>query len=250
MDNSLLLFSGNDIPFIEARLLVHNPTIKEISFIGEDNFFAGRELINFSKNNLTEEDKINLKNQTDFDIIIAILKERKAVMQKNRDCVLMILALLFPEYTIDIQNKQIVLTHEKTKENAYINNDNFNAFRNLFNNLFPFELGTDSIKQEFNPQGSLAKKIADKLKKARQKVAEVKTQKQNKKINILGRYISILAIGEQKDINNLFDYTVYQLLDEFKRYELKMNYDIYIQARMAGAKDEKEIEDWMQDIHE
>lgn len=243
MDNSLLLFSGNDIPFIEARLLVHNPTIKEISFIGEDNFFAGRELINFSKNNLTEEDKINLKNQTDFDIIIAILKERKAVMQKNRDCVLMILALLFPEYTIDIQNKQIVLTHEKTKENAYINNDNFNAFRNLFNNLFPFELGTDSIKQEFNPQGSLAKKIADKLKKARQKVAEVKTQKQNKKINILGRYISILAIGEQKDINNLFDYTVYQLLDEFKRYELKMNYDIYIQARMAGAKDEKEIED-------
>ena len=50
MDNSLLLFSGNDIPFIEARLLVHNPTIKEISFIGEDNFFAGRELINFSKN--------------------------------------------------------------------------------------------------------------------------------------------------------------------------------------------------------
>ena len=171
-------------------------------------------------------------------------------MQKNRDCVLMILALLFPEYTIDIQNKQIVLTHEKTKENAYINNDNFNAFRNLFNNLFPFELGTDSIKQEFNPQGSLAKKIADKLKKARQKVAEVKTQKQNKKINILGRYISILAIGEQKDINNLFDYTVYQLLDEFKRYELKMNYDIYIQARMAGAKDEKEIEDWMQDIHE
>ena len=250
MDNSLLLFSGNDIPFIEARLLVHNPTIKEISFIGEDNFFAGRELINFSKNNLTEEDKINLKNQTDFDIIIAILKERKAVMQKNRDCVLMILALLFPEYTIDIQNKQIVLTHEKTKENAYINNDNFNAFRNLFNNLFPFELGTDSIKQEFNPQGSLAKKIADKLKKARQKVAEVKTQKQNKKINILGKYISILAIGEQKDINNLFDYTVYQLLDEFKRYELKMNYDIYIQARMAGAKDEKEIEDWMQDIHE
>jgi hypothetical protein len=28
-----------------------------------------------------------------------------------------------------------------------------------------------------------------------------------------------------------------------------MNYDIYLQAKMAGAKDLKEVEDWMKDIH-
>jgi hypothetical protein len=28
-----------------------------------------------------------------------------------------------------------------------------------------------------------------------------------------------------------------------------MSYDIYIQAKMAGAKDLKEVEDWMKDIH-
>ena len=35
-----------------------------------------------------------MPNKSDFDILIAILKERNAVMQKNRNCVLMILALL------------------------------------------------------------------------------------------------------------------------------------------------------------
>ena len=50
-------------------------------------------------------------------------------------------------------------------------------------------------------------------------------------------------------MNALLNYTTYQLFDEFKRYELKMGHDIYVQAKMAGAKDLKEVEDWMQDIH-
>jgi hypothetical protein len=29
-----------------------------------------------------------------------------------------------------------------------------------------------------------------------------------------------------------------------------MNYDIYLKARMAGAQDMKEPEDWMKDIHD
>jgi hypothetical protein len=42
---------------------------------------------------------------------------------------------------------------------------------------------------------------------------------------ILSRYISILAVGEGKDINDLMNYTIYQLMDEFNRFELKMHYD-------------------------
>ena len=36
MDNELLLLSGNDIPFIEAQITIHQPTIKEIAYIGEE----------------------------------------------------------------------------------------------------------------------------------------------------------------------------------------------------------------------
>ena len=242
MDNDLLLLSGNDIPFIEAQITIHQPTIKEIAYIGEEIFFTGCELINFSKNILPEEDKVNLENKTNFDILIAILKERNAVMQKNRNCVEMVLALIFPYYTIEISNDSIIL--EKDEESHSINNDNFESFKLIFNQMFSF---SREETRDYNPSGDQAKKIDEKLKKRHQKLAELKQEK--KKIDILSRYVSILAVGEHKDLNSLLNLSVYQLFDEFERFKLKMSYDIYFQAKMAGAKDLKEVEDWMKDIH-
>ena len=242
MENELLLLSGNDIPFIEAQITIHQPTIKEIAYIGEEAFFTGCELINFSKNILPEEDKVNLENKTNFDILIAILRERNAVMQRNRNCVEMVLALIFPWYTIDINNDGIVL--EKEEERHLINNDNFEAFKTIFNMMFSF---SREETRDYNPSGGLAKQIAEKFKQRHQKLAELKEGK--KKIDILSRYVSILAVGEHKDMNSLLNLSVYQLFDEFERFKLKMSYDIYFQAKMAGAKDLKEVEDWMKDIH-
>ena len=71
MINDLLLLSGNDIPFSEAQLIVHQPTLKEIAYIGEDSFFSGCEVLNFSKNLLPSKDRVNLENKTDFDIIMS-----------------------------------------------------------------------------------------------------------------------------------------------------------------------------------
>ena len=65
MINDLLLLSGNDIPFSEAQLIVHQPTLKEIAYIGEDSFFSGCEVLNFSKNLLPSKDRVNLENKTE-----------------------------------------------------------------------------------------------------------------------------------------------------------------------------------------
>ena len=67
MLNDLLLLSGNDIPFPEAQIVIHNPKIKEIALIGEEDFYGGCGVLNFSKENLTEEDRINLANINDFE---------------------------------------------------------------------------------------------------------------------------------------------------------------------------------------
>lgn len=241
--DDLLFLSGNDIPFAEAQITIHQPTIKEIAYIGEEAFFTGCEFINFSKNILSEEDKVNLENKTNFDILIAILKERNAVMQRNRNCVEMVLALIFPFYTIDISKDAIVLTG-KEEERHFINNDNFESFKILFNQMFSFD---KKENRDYNPSGDLAKQIAEKLRKRHQQLAELNQGK--KKIDILSRYVSILAVGEHKDMNSLLNLSVYQLFDEFERFKLKMSYDIYFQAKMAGAKDLKEVEDWMKDIH-
>lgn len=240
-NNDLLFLSGNDIPFIEAQLIIHQPTIKEIGLIGEEVFFTGCQLLNFSRNLLNEEDKMHLGDQSNFDILIAILREQNAVMQKNRNCVNMVLALLFPDYKIQFQNQCILL--EKDEQYYQINRDNFEQFKEIISIIF--QLKQDD-KATFNPSGELASRIAAKLQKRHQKLAE---DKPDKKIDILSRYVSILSVAQHKDMNMLLNYTVYQLYDEFKRNELKMGYDVYIKAKMAGAKDLKEVEDWMKDIH-
>lgn len=114
--------------------------------------------------------------------------------------------------------------------------------------MFCLNVGDGDSNAEYNPQDALSERIAKKLKARHQKLNELKDTN-NQKIAILSRYISILTIGQQKDMNSFLNYTVYQLFDEFNRYELKLNYDIYLQAKMAGAKDLKEVEDWMKDIH-
>lgn len=243
MVNDLLLLSGNDIPFVSAQITIHQPTIKEIAYIGEEAFFTGCQLLNFSKNILSEEDKVNLEDKSNFDILIAILREQNAVMQKNRNCVDMVLALIFPEYEISFEKDCIKISKEN--EEHKIDNSNYEEFKSVISSVFSFGNSKDS-KPDFNPSGDLAKKIAEKLNKRHQKLAEVKP---TQKVDILSRYVSILSVGEQKDMNALLNYTTYQLFDEFKRYELKMGHDIYVQAKMAGAKDLKEVEDWMQDIH-
>ena len=245
MVNDLLLLSGNDIPFVQAGITIHQPTVKEIAYIGEEIFFAGCELLNFSKNILSEEDKMNLEDKTNFDILIAILREPNAVMQRNRNCVNMVLALMFPEYKIAFVKDGIQLTKENEQESHFINNENFEIFKQIVNQMFNYSKDTST---DYNPGGELARKIAEKLRQRQKKLAEAKNQ-DNTKIDIISRYVSILAVGQQKDMNDLLQYTVYQLFDEFKRFELKMGYDIFIQAKMAGAKDLKDVEDWMQDIH-
>ena len=97
----------------------------------------------------------------------------------------------------------------------------------------------------YNPVGKKAEKIAEKLQKAKNR----KAQDGPHKVAILSRYVSILSVGEQKDMNDLMQYTVFQLKDEFKRYQMKQSFDMYIQAKMAGAKDLDEVDNWMDDIH-
>ena len=50
-------------------------------------------------------------------------------------------------------------------------------------------------------------------------------------------------------MNTFLEYSVYQLFDEYERFNLKLQSDLYLQARLAGAKDLKEVEHWMKDIH-
>lgn len=246
MLGELLLLSGNDIPFPEAQLSIHQPTLKEIAYIGEEKFFLGCELLNFTKKSLMSKDRVNLENQTDFDIIIATITENTLESKKSQMNVLLVFTLLFPNYSFEIDkiNYQIILINGD--EIKVINKKNYPYLQEIIACIFCLQKNKE---EAYNPSGLLSQKIADKLKEGQKKRAEMGKTDAPQKISILSRYASILAVGEQKDINILMNYTVFQLFDEWERYNLKLKYDMYIKARLAGAKDLKEEENWMKDLY-
>ena len=245
-NNNLNLLSGADIPFIEGTVTIHQPTIYEISMIGEEAFFAGCELLRFSKDILSTEDKTRLQNQSDFDIFMSIMNDKSGSMFYNISCAKQVLALIFAYYTVEYSLHEIEFRNPNTYELCgYLNTINFLAFKEILVSMFC--LSKAQAQSNYNVQGDLAKKIAEKLKQRQQQLAELSPA--STKTSIFSRYISILTVGEHKDMNSFMRYTVYQLFDEFQRFELKVGYDIYFQARIAGAKDIKEPEDWMKELH-
>lgn len=255
MLDKLLLLSGNEIPFIQAQLTVHQPTLKEIAYIGEESFFVGCEYLNFSKNKLKEQDKNHLGSFSSFEILMTMIKEDNEVVKKYKTCMELVLLLLFPQYRIDFLPMSIMISkldENQKRENHLIDQNNFEEFQNIIKQIFCFkEIMKDDIDEKYNPKGSQAQALVQKFKQRQKRLAKIKNQNKHQQLStsIFSRYISILAVGEKKNINELFQYTIYQLFDEFYRFRMKQDFDLYVQAKMAGAKDLEEIENWMGEIH-
>lgn len=247
--NNLLLFSGNDIPFVEAQVNIHQPIIREIAYISEESFFMGCELLNLSKKKLKEEDKISLANQTDFEILMSILNNPNTAVKQKNECVLLVLMLLFPIYQINIIPSGILLMrkNEETEQMEIhsINAENYNSFKEILIKMFRLDRKSDKDAPDYNPGNKQAEAMAERFRKAREKAAAAKRESKDKELSILGKYVSILAVGEQKDINSLMNYTVYQLFDEFERFEKKEAFESHFRAQLAGATGLEKVDYWM-----
>ena len=244
MKNELLLLSGKDIPFPIAQLTIHQPRIYEISYISEEKFWGGCQLIQFDKNFLEDEVKNSLSNQSNFNIIIAMIQGKDIQAYSARINILSVFTLLFPNYKINIGKTAIYLQEQDSQEVKEINQNNFEQLKEILVNMFCLK----GNEKQYDPSGALSQKIVNQIKKGRQKKAELAPKEE--KIALLTRYVSILAVGESKDINSLMDYTVYQLMDEFERFQLKLSYERWERYKIAGATGMDDPEDWFKDIHE
>jgi hypothetical protein len=240
--DELLLLSGNDIPFRTGRCSVHQPRISEIAYIGEEAFHIGVRFLLFNKDNLDMQDKSGLENQSNFNIFMSVMNSAESA--KHKTDAILVLTLMFPNAKVKIEKDKILLQLENFESS--VNEYNFDEFQDIVRQIFCVSsMGGEN--GQYNPADELANKIAEKFKKRQQKLAGMKDEVQ--KVNIFSRYASILVVGLQKDMNQIMQYTVYQIMDEFERFRLKQDFDIYVQAKMAGAKDMEEVKNWMEDIH-
>ena len=155
-----------------------------------------------------------------------------------------IFMLIFPNYQIMYMPNMLLFNkmHEDgTKQQGKITMDNYEQFKKLIQQMFCLS----NLKgQDYNPANKLAEQIANKLRQ-RHKKLQKKTDGQPKSISILSRYISILTIGNHHTIPELMQYTVYQLFDQFRRFEKKYAYDAWFSAKLAGAENLDDVDNWL-----
>lgn len=239
-DYKLALTTGVDIPFPELQIIVHQPTIMEISMIGEAAFFTGIQLLCIDKKMYIEDETL-LARTNNFQIFIAMMNEKQ--MAEKKTAVLDTLTLLLPQNKVMFTPRSMLLN--LNEGNVTIDEGNFEGFQSLLREMFCLNKTDQST---FNPANKKAREIAQKLMKARQRVAELNAKENSG--SMFGRYLSVLTVGlGSMSLQDCCKLTMYQLYDLIERYTLYINWDIDIKSRMAGAKGDKPVEDWMKNIH-
>ena len=93
----MALITGIDIPIPECQLILHQPSIKEISYLGDTNFFVGAQTLALHKT-MFVQDKNVLETINNFQIFMTVIGEKE--MAEKKKCVKDVLKLLFPDYSI------------------------------------------------------------------------------------------------------------------------------------------------------
>lgn len=95
-------------------------------------------------------------------------------------------------------------------------------------------------EEEEDPADEEARKLIEHMKKMQKKVEEKKKEQKGEEEGEIDISDIVSAVSSKSNsINklNIWDFTLYQIYDEYARLELIDSYDFSIKAMMAGAKD-------------
>lgn len=243
--DKLILMTGKDINVPELSAKIHQPTINEISVLGEGRFFQATNLFFLNedaiKSNLKEvpgmtKETINLLDS--YTILLLFLEVEK----DNRKAFVEIMELILQGYEIGIEDNNIIFSKENYPTINF-SKETYLILKDIMYEMFQFDklLGNTLL----NVQSDAAKKIAEKMRKAKEKIERNEGKKEQ--ISIFNHYLSILSIGSNaSNINDNCELTIYQLYNQFERFSLYLQYDQSVKTALAGAK--TDIVDWFKEI--
>lgn len=237
--------AGGDIPIPELQITIHPPTIREISFMGDKDFFMAMQYLCVDKEVLIQDETL-LSTLTNFQVIMKVLEQSKD-KQKKKAIIQTLLLLLFPERQSTILPSSIILS-KKDAELVVIDDNNFSVLQEYIKAILCVQNIFQGDNIVYNPANEAAKKIADKIMAGRRKVAELKNGGSNE--SILTRYVSILTVGiNSMSLSDCLNLTLFQLFDLMERYTSLVEWDTDLRVRLAGGRPDKTVESWMRDLH-
>lgn len=241
-DLTLSLMAGIDIPIPECQVIVHQPTIKEIGYLGEPSFLSAAQCLCLFKTMFKNQGDL-LADYTNFSIFMMIMNEDEGKQKKAE--VTELLKVLFPGLKPLFTPRSLLLN--SSEGSIIIDESNFESLQTVLRQVFCSSSSANSGYQNFNPQGEKAREIAEKLMRGRQRVAE---QKGSSSSSLFAQYVSMLTIGlNSMTLEDCLNLTIFQLYDLVERYQLYVAYDIDIRSRLAGGKPDSKPDNWMKNIH-
>ena len=241
--NKLLLLSGQDVPFVEAQVNIHQPKLSEVALIGEKDYLIGTQFLLFDKEKyLTEQDKIDLSEQSNFQVFMSIMKSKLQSPYKTN--ALMVLQILFPEYNIKMGENGIEL--ERGEITSYITEQNFEQYQDLVKVIC--SLGKNKDKAEYKPIDAFAKKIAEKINKGKQKRNKQNGTEGDEDISIIYKMAVTLSVGLGIGMSEVMDYSIYRANVLYNTFQAKKQFDNLFRIKLAGGGEKDELINWENEI--
>lgn len=245
-----LYLSGCEVRIPSCGMLfITQPKIKDIVKFGEMDFLTMVRMIGSPDDFFSsiKEGNSELKEFDNFQILLEVVKASDPKIQEAFN---KFFELCFPEYDITLTKNSIefrLREDDKKTMVGQVQMYNFQDFSTVVRELFD---SFETQKDKFNPSNELARKIAEKLEKARNRKAKDKKSSNNQ--SIFSLYTSVLSIGLQIDINILYNYTPFQIYDTFARYIAKQQSDLYQKIALqpfASTDSLEEPENWQRDLY-
>jgi len=226
-DLELLLLSG--LPIELEMGILYPLKLKDIVKLGYIKYNYYISLLLIDKSQLQNND-IDINDITNFDIVF-----QSCVMdEKFRKSYFEMLELFFKE-TVQLGNGFFYFSELNEKKIIY--KDNFNEIIRLLKEINSMK---NKEENEFNPANDKAKEIADRMKKAREKINKVKA-KSGEDLSLSDLISAFAFYNKNTDLNSIFEMTIYQFNNQFQRMQLVNNYEISVQSLLHGA-DPKKVE--------
>lgn len=241
MDHRLALMCGVDLPVPQCQVAIHQPRIKEIGMIGEQDFFIGAQCLTVNSS-MFVQDKALLPEINNFQIFMMIMNDKETKDKKGST--LQVLQILFPDYKPMLTPRSLILMRDG--QQTLIDETNFEYLQDILRLVFCTKTGSMD-QQSFNPANDKAREIAQKLMRGRERIA---AQNGSSNTSVFSQYLSVLTVGlNSMSIKDMADLTIYQLYDLVERFNLYLAWDLDIRSRLAGGKPDKHPDNWMKNIH-
>ena len=253
----LLLMTGGEILLEDPLVKIQQPTIKQIALKGESEFFRSMSIFYIGPEPLVEfinqletleedEKEILLKTITAYDNLLFVMQASTADGTDKYEVVKLTQSafdLLTPEYrfNFDPQKQEMSLISLKDSHSIVVDGELFMKIKSVAEQIFLLDkFFGGSQKEELSPA---AQKIADKIAESERKIKEMNGEKEEG--SYFARILSIM--GMHGDLDYLSNLTVYQLHNQFERFNLFTNYNQNMRALLAGATN-VELVDWYKKI--